>query len=223
MYKSIDMSTLKANPKFRWFVERENFLSQKECDDLKKVIDTQSIRQNGYYKDTRRKDAAQELANALDTENIENNLKEKVINDIVMGDHEHQSACVINITKLDDSKLLDKFWMALKLSNMQYWNYDIRGIYRNRVQAHRYDVGDHYLPHADFHWMDDHSTTKLTCIIFLNDDYEGGEFKFFDDHIIKPAAGKLLIHPSLAGHEVMPVTKGARYSCVAWGVGDTFV
>jgi|TARA_R110000796_G_scaffold96264_1_gene201892 predicted 2-oxoglutarate/Fe(II)-dependent dioxygenase YbiX len=192
MYNPIDMSTLKANPKFRWFVERENFFSQEECDDLKKVIDTQSTRQNGYYKDTR-------------------------------DDEEHQSACVINIKKTDDSKLLDKFWMVLKLSNIRYWNYDIQGIYRNRVQAHRYDVGDHYLPHADFHWMDDHSTTKLTCIIFLNDDYEGGEFKFFDNHIIKPKTGKLVIHPAVAGHEVMPVTKGARYSCVAWGVGDTFV
>ena len=63
----------------------------------------------------------------------------------------------------------------------------------------------------------------LTLIVFLNDDYEGGEFQFFDGTIIEPEVGKLVIHPSFGGHQVNPVTKGSRYSCVCWAVGDTFV
>jgi len=194
MYKSVDMSSLKINKKFRWYVVRDNFFSQQECDELKKMIDKQSTRQDGYYRDTRDH-----------------------------HDEENRSACVINIKKTDDQKLLDKFWSAIQIANIQYYNYDVQGIYNNRIQAHRYDVGDHYKPHADFHWFDNHSTAKLTCILFLNDDYEGGEFRFFDGNVIEPKAGKLVIHPAVAGHEVKPVTKGSRYSCVAWGVGDTFV
>ncbi len=64
---------------------------------------------------------------------------------------------------------------------------------------------------------------QVSVLLFLNDDYEGGEFHFFDGKVIEPKAGKLIIHPTFAGHGVKPVTKGHRYSCVAWGVGDTFV
>ena len=42
MYKSVDMSSLKINKKFRWYVVRDNFFSQQECDELKKMIDEQS-------------------------------------------------------------------------------------------------------------------------------------------------------------------------------------
>ncbi len=99
--------------------------------------------------------------------------------------------------------------------------------------------------------MDQYSSLKLTCIVSLNDDYEGGEFKFFDGKtieqkpgrlIIHPAfaghqgefkffdgktieqkPGRLIIHPAFAGHQITEITKGKRYSCVAWAVGDTFV
>ena len=45
----------------------------------------------------------------------------------------------------------------------------------------------------------------------------------FDGTIVEPEMGKLVIHPAFAGHQVTPITKGHRYSCVCWAVGDTFV
>ena len=58
----------------------------------------------------------------------------------------------------------------------------------------------------------------LSIIGILNDDYEGGELIMFQDKKIDTKKGDLLIFPSnfLYPHEIMPVTKGARYSYVSW-------
>ena len=58
----------------------------------------------------------------------------------------------------------------------------------------------------------------LSIIGILNDDYEGGELIMFEDKKIDTKKGDLLIFPSnfLYPHEIMPVTKGARYSYVSW-------
>ena len=134
-----------------------------------------------------------------------------------------ESVCMLNISEAYNQKYLDMFWTAIKIADATTYKYNIKGIYKNRLQAHRYNVGDWYNPHSDFHPIQQFSSVKLTCIVFLNTDYEGGEFSIFDGTKIEPEAGKLIIHPSFAGHGVSSITKGNRYSCVCWGVGDTFV
>ena len=134
-----------------------------------------------------------------------------------------ESVCMLNISEAYNQKYLDMFWTAIKIADATTYKYDIKGIYKNRLQAHRYNVGDWYNPHSDFHPIQQFSSVKLTCIVFLNTDYEGGEFSIFDGTKIEPEVGKLIIHPAFAGHEVKPITGGHRYSCIAWAVGDTFV
>ena len=134
-----------------------------------------------------------------------------------------ESVCMLNISEAHNQKYLDMFWTAIKIADATTYKYNIKGIYKNRLQAHRYDVGDWYNPHSDFHPIQQFSSVKLTCIVFLNTDYEGGEFSIFDGTKIEKEVGKLIIHPSFAGHGVSPIRKGNRYSCVCWGVGDTFV
>ena len=58
----------------------------------------------------------------------------------------------------------------------------------------------------------------LSIIGILNDDYKGGELIMFEDKKIDTKKGDLLIFPSnfLYPHEITPVTKGVRYSYVAW-------
>lgn len=58
----------------------------------------------------------------------------------------------------------------------------------------------------------------LSMLGTLNEDYEGGDFVFFDNYKIKLNAGDLLIFPSifLYPHKVEPVTKGIRYSYISW-------
>ncbi len=49
-------------------------------------------------------------------------------------------------------------------------------------------------------------------ILYLNDDYSGGEIHYRDvDVTYKPKAGSVIIHDSSYLHEVLPVTEGTRY------------
>ena len=96
---------------------------------------------------------------------------------------------------------------VISVANQVHYKYDIKGIYRNRIQCHRYDVGDWYNPHSDFYPIDQFSSLKLTCIVSLNDDYEGGEFKLFDGKSIEQKPGRLIIHPAFAGHQITEIIK----------------
>ena len=61
----------------------------------------------------------------------------------------------------------------------------------------------------------------ISCSFILNDDYEGGEFAFFDRELkYKLEKGDAIMFPSnfMYPHEIMPVTKGTRYSIVTWFV-----
>lgn len=80
----------------------------------------------------------------------------------------------------------------------------------------RYNVGQKYIQHVD-HFKEVPRT--LTCVIGLNDDYEGGEFTFFDKELsMKVEKGTILMFPSSFQypHSVEPVTSGTRYSIVTW-------
>lgn len=79
----------------------------------------------------------------------------------------------------------------------------------------RYDQTGHLPAHQD----QGISTRVLSVLLYLNDDYEGGEIEFqHSDLVIKPDPGSVLFFPSnfLYVHEVHPVTKGPRYALPNW-------
>jgi len=80
----------------------------------------------------------------------------------------------------------------------------------------RYREGQFYVQHTD-HFKE--NPRVVSCSICLNDDYEGGEFAFFDrNKVIKPKKGSAIMFPSsfMFPHEVMPVIKGNRYAIITW-------
>jgi Rps23 Pro-64 3,4-dihydroxylase Tpa1-like proline 4-hydroxylase len=82
----------------------------------------------------------------------------------------------------------------------------------------RYKEGQFYIQHTDSFKNQQRS---VSCSFLLNDDYEGGEFAFFDREImIKGGKGSIVMFPSnfMFPHEVMPVTSGTRYSIITWYV-----
>jgi len=90
----------------------------------------------------------------------------------------------------------------------------------NTLNILKYNVGGHYKLHSD----NCHKFPRSLSFIFLiNDGYEGGEL-FFASPInknelkIETKKNRLIIWPSnfLYPHAVTPVTKGVRYSIVAW-------
>lgn len=80
----------------------------------------------------------------------------------------------------------------------------------------RYEVGQYYVQHTDS-FMD--RPREVSCSFSLNDDYEGGEFAFFDRELkYKVPKGAALMFPAnfMFPHEIMPVTNGVRYSIITW-------
>lgn len=80
----------------------------------------------------------------------------------------------------------------------------------------RYEEGGFYSIHTDSYKEEPRA---VSFSFILNDDFEGGEFAFFDRKVvIKPSKGSVIVFPSnfMYPHEVMKVTKGTRYSIVTW-------
>ena len=77
-------------------------------------------------------------------------------------------------------------------------------------------------------WHVDHFATiprTMSCILLLNNDYEGGNLCFrnpngSEEWEVEVKPGRMIIWPSnfLYPHTVKPVTKGKRYSVVAWAL-----
>lgn len=82
----------------------------------------------------------------------------------------------------------------------------------------RYTEGQFYVQHTDSFKTQQRS---VSCSFILNEDYEGGEFAFFDrEMIIRGGKGSIIMFPSnfMFPHEIMPVTSGTRYSIITWYV-----
>jgi predicted 2-oxoglutarate/Fe(II)-dependent dioxygenase YbiX len=82
----------------------------------------------------------------------------------------------------------------------------------------RYKKGQFYTTHTDSFKA---APRAVSCSFLLNDDYEGGEFAFFDRELVyKLKKGSCIMFPSnfMYPHEIMPVTRGTRYSIITWFV-----
>lgn len=118
-----------------------------------------------------------------------------------------------------------------------YWNYikkEIERLYSfykvkfpkmtstkiNQIDLLKYSTGGKYEVHTD------HFSTAprhLSVIINLNDEYEGGDLIFTDQKEkeikrLKLGKGSVVFFPSnfMYPHSIQPITKGIRYSIVAW-------
>jgi len=113
----------------------------------------------------------------------------------------------------------------------------------NIHEIQRHEDGSPILsPHGDFIPVDGNLTDnlnmvekirKLSVTISLNDpsEYDGGNLKFdLGPHRpdryhtceeIRPR-GSIIVFPSHVYHQVTPVTRGTRYSLVAWNLGKPF-
>ena len=94
--------------------------------------------------------------------------------------------------------------------------HDLDALYHEGYNMLKYSGGQHYKAHSD-------GTTAtgraISAIVYLNDDYEGGEVEFTNFGIkIKPEPGMLLLFPSTYPytHIAHPVTSGTKYALVTW-------
>lgn len=88
--------------------------------------------------------------------------------------------------------------------------------YNEGFNVLKYQTGQEYKAHFDGLTP---SGRSISPILYLNDDYEGGEIEFVNFGIsIKPKAGMLVIFPANYAyqHIAHPVTSGTKYAIVTW-------
>lgn len=91
----------------------------------------------------------------------------------------------------------------------------------------RYQYGGKYALHSDAEHYDAETgqfyrfiDRDFSMLIYLNDDYEGGELDFpWLRYAYTPQAGDLVIFPSnhIFSHASRPVSAGNKYALVSWG------
>jgi predicted 2-oxoglutarate/Fe(II)-dependent dioxygenase YbiX len=92
--------------------------------------------------------------------------------------------------------------------------YNFKMEFMESINFVRYEVGQHFSVHTDHGFS---YTCTLSSLVYLNDDYEGGELWFpYIDLKFKPKKGDVLFFPStyIFAHGAMPVTEGIKYSAV---------
>ena len=82
---------------------------------------------------------------------------------------------------------------------------------RTTIGLYKYFENADMGPHVDFN--DESNYLAYTIVIYLNDNYEGGELHFNEFDIkVKPQAGSIIMYPSFAPyvHESLRITKGRK-------------
>lgn len=117
--------------------------------------------------------------------------------------------------------------MYIETANYQAnWAYHVSS--QEDTQVTRYKSTDEgfYDWHMDAGPPREGNQRKLSCVILLNDatEFEGGilQFKGAEDKNVLTKRGSIIVFPSFIEHKVTPVTKGVRYSAVAWVSGPAF-
>jgi predicted 2-oxoglutarate/Fe(II)-dependent dioxygenase YbiX len=116
-------------------------------------------------------------------------------------------------TKLD-KYIFDSAALAIKKYNEKFDHCKIQE--DSGYELLRYKQDQFYVQHTDS-FKD--RPRAVSCSFILNDDYEGGEFAFFDRELkYKLKKGSCIMFPSnfMYPHEIMPVTSGTRYSIITW-------
>lgn len=112
-------------------------------------------------------------------------------------------------------------------ANVQAWQFNVT--HSNQCDFLQYTENGHYLEHVDNVSTYGHNNIldarKLTTLVFLNEDFEGGRFflKNQSEKIYPPQkTGDVVVFPSYILHGVEPVTSGIRRTIVTWLVGPAF-
>ena len=90
---------------------------------------------------------------------------------------------------------------------------DIASLAADRTALMRYSEGEFMGLHTDVPFVDEQGAAALlSLILYLNDDYEGGQTAFpglsFE---AQPAVGKILLFPPNISHLSKPIVRGSKY------------
>jgi len=120
----------------------------------------------------------------------------------------------------------EKIYQTVKNKFWQFDNFTIDNF--ESVQILRYDVSQEFKPHFDYFYKpndDVYNDRIATMIVYLNDNYEGGETIFPKVNLtIKPVKGSAVFFEYKYVHEInmktlhagLPVISGTKYITTTW-------
>ncbi|MEY9772085.1 Rps23 Pro-64 3,4-dihydroxylase Tpa1-like proline 4-hydroxylase [Sinorhizobium fredii] len=131
-------------------------------------------------------------------------------------DKEMRDVEVLNLETVDLENPLHSVKGLLNLTNSEL-ECEAKRISRSMVS--RYTNGSHIKPHKD---TGIYTTSRIaTLVLYLNDEFEGGELYFPDISLQHtPRTGELICFYSEYRHGVRPVTAGVRYCVVGFAEND---
>lgn len=90
---------------------------------------------------------------------------------------------------------------------------DIVSLVEQRTACMRYSEGEYFGLHSDAPFIaPDGAFTRLSLVLYLNDDYTGGETVFPDQALeVIPEVGKVLLFPPTLRHMSKPISRGTKY------------
>ena len=160
----------------------EDFLSETECDELISISE-----KIGF-----------EEAKVQTGNNEQSMIKSIRNNDRIL--YKNQSLA---------DKLFEKSKSFLEQNIGLYEIKDLNEMFR----FYKYSIGQRFKMHRDGSFERNHNEFSFyTFLIYLNDDFEGGETEFKDLFTIKPKTGSLLIFLHPHKHEGKIILKGNKYA-----------
>jgi prolyl 4-hydroxylase len=129
---------------------------------------------------------------------------------------------------IESQALADTLWRRVRTQlNNHHEGARVVGV-NERFRVYQYEVGQYFAPHVDV-WMSlPKGETRESFVIYLNDDFEGGCTRFFEqkprgEHrsrkrnnrerfIVRPPIGGAVVFDHLLLHEGAAVTKGVKYA-----------
>jgi hypothetical protein len=157
------------------------------------------------------------IENFLNEEDCEYLQHECLTNEFVkLGQLNYGKGWDINKTKLSNKafNILEKAQTDIKNKIVDIYNVDVE--LSNGAQLRRWQTGSKMGSHIDDFAVFDYN---IAAIIYLNNDYAGGEIYFSDyNYKIQPKAGSVIIFPGnkYYSHEVLEITSGERYTSPVW-------
>lgn len=110
----------------------------------------------------------------------------------------------------DDASITDL--IKIEIEKLRINKREIKG-YSFPFEFYRYDKEDFIDPHTDSSiTLSNGNVSNYTALIYLNDDYFGGETYFIEKNIkVKPKQGTLLLFQHHLVHEAQKIVFGTKY------------
>jgi len=119
---------------------------------------------------------------------------------------------------------------VLSKINKRHYRFKDTAVY-DKIGVRTYNSGEGFKWHLDgglAHEVqvgkEGHDQRRLTAILFLNNDYTGGDLRIFcgEDVVIKNNIGVLVVFPSWYFHQADKVLSGVRKVLITWFIGPKF-